>query len=130
MKKCLKLIFLNILFIKTSLAVTHQPEVFLTKIRGQQDEGQQIVQHFCANCHAEKPLIELGAPKIGVLMDWEIRMKQGFTKVFAHTAEGLGAMPARGGCFECTDKQLQLAILAMLPLSLQKELNNSLKENK
>ncbi|WP_115332546.1 c-type cytochrome [Legionella busanensis] len=129
MKKWLKLIFLNTLFIKVSLAATHQPEVFLAKIRGKPDEGQQIVQHFCANCHAVKPLIELGAPKIGVLTDWEMRMKQGFAKVFEHTAEGVGAMPARGGCFECTDKQLQLAILAMLPLSLQKELNNSLKEN-
>jgi len=32
-----------------------------------------------------------------------------------HTSEGFGAMPARGGCFECTDEQLELAILAMLP---------------
>ncbi|MGQ3889014.1 c-type cytochrome [Legionella sp. CNM-1927-20] len=130
MKIWIKIIYLNVLIIKASLAATHQPEEFLAKVRGQKDEGQQIVQHFCANCHAIKPLIELGAPKIAVLMDWEIRMKQGFAKVFEHTTEGYRAMPARGGCFECTDKQLQLAILAMLPLSLQKELNNSLKENK
>ena len=130
MKIWLKVISLNLLFITVSLAATHQPEVFLNKIRGQKNEGEQIVQHFCANCHAVKPLIELGAPKIANLVDWKMRIKQGFTPLFEHTAEGYGAMPARGGCFECSDRQLQLAILAMLPLSLQKELNNDLKENK
>jgi len=29
------------------------------------------------------------------------------------TDEGIGFMPARGGCFECTDQQLLLAVLAL-----------------
>ncbi|WP_419418810.1 c-type cytochrome [Legionella sp. D16C41] len=130
MRCWLKIILLNFFLFKLALAATHQPEEFLAKIRGQKDEGQQIVQHFCANCHAAKPLIELGAPKINVSADWEGRLKQDFTKLFTHTAEGYGAMPARGGCFECSDEQLQLAILAMLPVSLQEKFNKELKEKK
>lgn len=71
--------------------------------------------HFCANCHALKPLIELGAPKIQQVKDWESRIKKGLDKLFINTSEGLNAMPPRGGCFECTDEQLKLAILVLLP---------------
>ena len=42
-------------------------------------------------------------------------------------------MPARGGCFECSDKQLYLAILAMLPETLKKSLlvkHQDYEENK
>jgi cytochrome c5 len=40
--------------------------------------------------------------------------------LFQHTDEGLNAMPSRGGCFECSDKQLMLAIRAMLPETTKK----------
>ena len=96
-------------------AASHHPQDFLKRISGAHDEGQQIVQHYCATCHALKPLIQLGAPRIGRAADWNLRIKQGIDALFAHTDEGLNAMPARGGCFECSDKQLMLAIGAMLP---------------
>lgn len=103
-----------------TMAASHNPQQILDSIRGQADEGQQIVQLFCSNCHAEKALIELGAPKPGQSGEWKSRMKQGLETLFQHTAEGFGAMPARGGCFECTDEQLRLAIIAMLPDELVK----------
>jgi cytochrome c5 len=93
---------------------SHHPQEFLKSIKGTKDEGNQIVQHFCASCHAAKPMIELGAPTIGQECEWQPRIKQGIHTLFKHTAEGLNAMPARGGCFECSDEQLMLAILAML----------------
>ena len=108
-------------------ATPHHPQRFLQEISGKPEEGQRIVQHFCANCHASKPLIQLGAPRIGVIEDWTPRVKQGLKLLFLHTDEGLNAMPARGGCFECTDKQLLLAILAMLPEEHKKNLSKSLK---
>lgn len=95
-------------------ANSHRPQEFLNSIAGSENEGQQIVQHYCAVCHAEKPLIQLGAPRIGVKSDWEIRLKQGMQKIFKNTSQGLNAMPARGGCFECSDEQLKQAIEAML----------------
>ena len=102
-------------------AHSHHPQEFLKKIVGSKKEGEQIVQHFCANCHDVKPLIQLGAPRIGVAPDWEPRLKQGIDKLFQQTDEGINAMPPRGGCFECSDQQLRLAILAMLPTKLKEQ---------
>jgi len=39
-------------------------------------------------------------------------------------------MPPRGGCFECTDDQLLLAIITMLPEDAQKTLLNELRDHK
>ena len=95
-------------------SASHHPEEFLQSIKGKPDEGQQIVVHFCSTCHAEKPMINLGAPRIGHASDWELRLKQGLKVLLAHTAEGYHAMPARGGCFECSDEQLKKAIKEMV----------------
>ena len=96
-------------------SVTHHPQDFLASIAGTPDEGEQIVQHFCATCHAVKPLINLGAPRMGQKTDWLTRVHQGLDCLFKHTTEGYNAMPPRGGCFECSDAQLKMAIHAMLP---------------
>ncbi|HVT62709.1 MAG TPA: c-type cytochrome [Legionellaceae bacterium] len=97
-----------------SWGASHQPQVFLDKIAGTSMEGQMIVKHYCANCHAVHPFIPLGAPRIGVKEDWTERLNQGKQQLFQHTVEGLRAMPARGGCFECTDQQLLLAIEVLI----------------
>ncbi|WP_133129691.1 c-type cytochrome [Legionella yabuuchiae] len=118
------------LFSAISWAVSHHPQDFLKQIEGTQDEGQQIVQHFCANCHAEKPLLPLGAPRIGYEKDWEPRVKAGIDALFKHTEEGFNAMPARGGCFECSDEQLILAVIELLPESEKKAFKNNKKDHK
>ena len=102
-------------FSNLGFANSHHPQEFLNSVAGSKDEGQQIVEHYCAVCHAEKPLIQLGAPRIGIEDDWKLRLKQGMKKIFINTSEGFNAMPARGGCFECSDEQLMLAIHALLP---------------
>jgi cytochrome c5 len=110
-----KIVALCILFYLGSLySASHHPQDFLKRIRGKPHEGRQIVQHYCANCHAKNPIIPVGAPRIGVPEDWAIRLKKGMSALFKHTDEGLNAMPARGGCFECSDEQLKLAIEYML----------------
>lgn len=98
----------------SSWAATHRPQDFLNSIAGSKTEGQQLVQHYCVTCHSEKPLISLGAPRMGHAEDWGLRLKQPRELLFKHTTEGYGAMPARGGCFECTDTQLLLAIEALV----------------
>jgi cytochrome c5 len=95
-------------------AKSHHPEEFLKSISKSNNEGEQIYNHFCVTCHANKPLISVGAPRIGVASDWKDRVAQGMDLLFKHTDEGLNAMPPRGGCFECTDKQLKRAIHFML----------------
>ena len=111
-------------------AATHHPQEFLKRIAGSPDEGTQIVEHYCANCHAIKPMIPIGAPRIGQSTDWEPRLKRGFDVIFKHTDEGLNAMPPRGGCFECSDEQLKLAILALLPEDAKKRPEKIQKEHK
>ncbi len=103
----------------SSQAASHHPQEFLNTIEGSKNEGEQIVKHFCANCHAVKPLISLGAPKIQQKNDWEPRVKKGLQQLLEHTTQGFNAMPVRGGCFECSDEQLALAILAMLPADMR-----------
>lgn len=116
--------FLNIwsfIGYQLTFAATHHPQQFLDKIKLTEHEGLAIFEHFCANCHAKKPVIQLGAPRIGEYEDWQPRIKKGIDVILQHTNEGFQAMPARGGCFECTDEQLVLAVLAMLPNKMRKK---------
>lgn len=111
-------------------AENHHPQEFLKKIAGDKHEGQLIYEHFCINCHAQKPLIALGAPKIGNEEDWNGRVKKGLNALYENTNEGFNAMPPRGGCFECSDEQLVLAIITMLPKKAQKSLIRELLDHK
>lgn len=112
-------VFFLMILTSVVVAASHHPQEFLAEIAGHDDEGVQIVSHFCATCHAPQPLILLGAPRIGYEKDWQPRLKQGLETLLQHTEEGLGAMPARGGCFECSDEQLVLAIKAMVDINNQ-----------
>lgn len=118
------------MFITPICADSHHPQEFLKTIRGTTNEGEQIYKHYCANCHAQTPLIPLGAPRIGEKSEWMLRVKQGVDVLFKHTDEGLNAMPARGGCFECTDEQLILAIMEIVPKEDKKVLINELNAHK
>lgn len=109
-----------LMFQLQAYAESHHPQEFLQSISGSKNEGKKIYNHFCVNCHAIKPKIPVGAPRIGLGADWNLRLKQGMKLIFKNTDEGLNAMPPRGGCFECTDKQLLLAIDYMLPPKAKK----------
>ncbi len=127
--RCAVAILLIGVYITPAWTASHHPQALLEAIAGSNDEGEQIVQHYCANCHALKPIIQLGAPRIGQTTDWEPRIKQGIDSLFKHSDEGINAMPARGGCFECSDPQLLLAILAMLPPKARLSIENDLKDH-
>lgn len=93
---------------------SHHPQQFLDSISGSKTEGVEIVKHYCSVCHAENPVIQIGAPRIGNIQDWRPRLEKGMDELFKNTSNGLNAMPARGGCFECTDEQLLLAISILI----------------
>lgn len=112
--------FTLVLFLNTVFAATHHPQDFLKSIQGTKDEGTKIVQHYCAVCHAKQPQIELGAPKINDKEAWNFRLQQKIESILEHTKSGFNLMPAMGGCFECSDKQIELAIAAMLDDENQK----------
>lgn len=123
-------ILVSSFFSPIAAANTHRPEDFLNSIKGTPNEGEQIYHHFCVNCHAKKPTIPLGAPRTGVKEDWHTRLKQGWPVLFKHTDEGLNAMPPRGGCFECSNEQLALAIIEMIPNKAKNSILNDLKNHK
>lgn len=125
-----RLYFILILLAFRAYADSHHPEDFLTAIKGSKKEGVLIYEHFCANCHAKKPIIPIGAPKFSDDADWDFRIQQGITRLLKHTDEGLNAMPPRGGCFECSDEQLVLAIVTMVSKKNKKILLNQLKAHK
>jgi len=93
---------------------SHHPQQFLQDMKTDPHATQKIYQHFCANCHAVHPLIPLGAPRVGVLKDWQQRQKKGVAVMLEHTLNGYNLMPARGGCFECSDEQIKMIIDYML----------------
>ena len=53
----------------------------------------------CAVCHASGAA---GAPKTGVVADWEPRMAKGMDVMVTSVDKGLNAMPPKGMCFDCS----------------------------
>jgi len=94
----------------TTMPTFHYPALFVKQLAGDPQAGRKIFKEFCASCHANQPLIEVGAPRIGDQKTWRRLRQAGMAALLKNTITGVGAMPARGGCFECSDEQLQAAI--------------------
>jgi cytochrome c5 len=87
--------------------VFHSPTSFVKQIQGDKDAGRKIFNEFCASCHAANPVISVNAPRIDDKRRWDAYRKLGIETLLNMTIQGRGAMPARGGCFECSDEQLK-----------------------
>ncbi|MCC2667069.1 MAG: Cytochrome c5 [Gammaproteobacteria bacterium] len=99
----------------------HYPIQFVTQLKNDPEAGKKIFKEYCASCHAPVPIIPVNAPKIDDKIAWKIRYKKGISLLLKRTIEGVGAMPARGGCFECSDAQLQAAMYYILQNALTKK---------
>jgi len=95
----------------------HYPATFVRQLQGDPAAGEKIFKQFCTSCHGNPPIIPIKAPRIGDKKAWEIRRKMGMQTLMNLTIMGVGAMPARGGCFECSDTQLRETILYILSRS-------------
>ena len=93
----------------------HHPQQFIKKLKQSKNPGKKVYQAFCANCHNANPLIPVGAPKFRHEDDWRARLVKSNEFIFKNVDSGIGIMPARGGCFECSDSDLKAAIQYMLP---------------
>jgi len=80
---------------------------------GTQRTGQQVYDSKCYECHARNTQ---GAPMPGDNYEWSRRYKKGFNTLVKHSIEGFnrGVMPKRGGCRDCSNKELENAIVYML----------------
>jgi len=101
----------------TTRETFHYPALLVKQLQGDPQAGKKIFQEFCAACHAEKPLIDLPAPRINDVKAWAALKQLGIENLLKLTINGVGAMPARGGCFECSDEQLRETIHYILSVS-------------
>jgi cytochrome c5 len=99
------------------LQTFHYPATFVKQLLGDPEVGKKIFKEFCGSCHAQHPVINVNAPRIGQHAVWQVRRQRGMDKMLRTTIEGKAAMPARGGCFECNDTQLKSTINYMLDQS-------------
>jgi cytochrome c5 len=112
--KSLILTFSLLFFNLQGQAYSHQPEKVIEQAH-KGKTGEALYFHYCANCHHQPAKIELGAPKFRNKTHWQARLAKPKGTVMTNLLEGLNMMPARGGCFECSDKDLMEALNYMLP---------------
>ncbi len=91
----------------------HSPAIFVQQLAGDPQAGRKIFQEFCTACHAPQPVIDIQAPRVGDKKAWRGLQKVPLEVLLKITTKGVGAMPARGGCFECSDEQLRETIRYM-----------------
>ncbi len=92
----------------------HYPAQWSKQLKGRKDVGRIVFRSYCITCHGRTPKIPLSAPRIGDRRVWSGLERLGIDKLLAMTIQGVAAMPARGGCFECSDDQLKSAIQYMI----------------
>lgn len=71
---------------------------------------QDIYETNCAICHSKAGT---GAPQSGKLSDWQERSSKGMEAMLNNAMDGFQAMPAMGGCFDCTEEDFRPLITFM-----------------
>jgi cytochrome c5 len=71
---------------------------------------QDIYDTNCAVCHGMEGT---GAPQSGKLSDWQERSGKGMEAMLNNAMDGFQAMPAMGGCFDCTEEDFRPLITFM-----------------
>ena len=97
--------------------VFHYPLDFIKSVEKDPHAGKKVYQEYCISCHAQQAEIPLRAPRLGIKKDWVSYQNLTMDVLFKLVAQGVGAMPARGGCFECSDALLKKTITYMLEQS-------------
>ena len=105
--------------------VFHHPISLIAQLKQNPHAGEKIFKSYCQSCHADPPEISIQAPRIGDHRAWRGLHALGIKKLLDMTIHGHAAMPARGGCFECSDQLLTQTIRYILNHSLQKRSKSS-----
>ncbi len=69
--------------------------------------GEDVYNQFCFACHAT------GASDAPIFADveaWAPRIAKGMDELMNSTLNGIGMMPAKGTCMNCSDDDLQAAV--------------------
>ena len=70
-------------------------------------KGEDVYKAACVLCHGAGIA---GAPKFGDKAAWKARIAQGVPKLHMNAIKGIRAMPPKGTCATCTDKEIKNAV--------------------
>ncbi|NND67326.1 MAG: cytochrome c5 family protein [Halioglobus sp.] len=69
--------------------------------------AEEKYNRYCVACHSTGAA---NAPKTGDTAAWEPRLAKGMDVLVESTTKGMGAMPPRGMCMECTPEDYKALI--------------------
>ena len=69
--------------------------------------GEDVYNQFCFACHATGAS---DAPLFADAEAWAPRIDKGMDVLVASTINGLGMMPPKGTCMNCSDEEIQAAV--------------------
>ena len=75
------------------------------------NNGKNIYEKGCAACHSAGVA---GAPMLANKIQWEKRLAKGTEMLVNNAWSGIGGMPAKGLCGDCTKEEITLAVQYML----------------
>lgn len=73
--------------------------------------GDAVYNTFCVACHS---VGVAGAPKTGDAAGWGPRLEAGIDAVVANAINGIGGMPPKGTCGDCSSDEIKAAIDFMI----------------
>ena len=75
------------------------------------DDARAIYEKGCAACHSAGVA---GAPMLANKIQWKKRLTKGTDALINNAWSGIGGMPAKGLCGDCTKEEIGLAVEYML----------------
>ncbi len=84
--------------------------LFLVANASWADSALETYNRTCRICHANGVG---GAPKTGDVEAWRPRLEKGMESLIKASSRGLNGMPAKGMCYDCTDKDFEALIFYM-----------------
>ncbi len=74
-------------------------------------DGEYIYLTVCSSCHSQNAP---GVPQISNPADWTARLQKERKELYRNSINGFNAMPEKGLCEDCTDKEVTRAVNFML----------------
>jgi cytochrome c5 len=84
-------------------------------VAGGSDRGaEEVYNAACMACHMTGAA---GAPILGDVSAWSTRITQSVETLYEHAINGIGVMPAKGGCMNCSDNEVKAVVDFMIEKS-------------
>ncbi|MCC5881038.1 MAG: cytochrome c5 family protein [Halomonas sp.] len=95
----------------TAALLTGSVALALSAVAQAEPDGEAIYNQACMACHMTGAA---GAPIKGDEAAWTERLEQGMDTLYAHSIDGFGAMPPKGGHMSLSDEEVKAAVDFML----------------